>query len=223
MCGLNICVGAVTLSPVLQDVLHALHCHLQHFSILQLRLQLQQSTQTQPEGKAPGDAETLKTTWSLLFMWHTHSCRCSLTSVSAMKSRSSCKLLLIRALRFFSTSGFLACRGNSGVTLPSQSMGELLEFGPHKPPHLSVGFGTVSSVRAVGVDAHRGHVDAVCGVGVVGERETLRRSVDDPEEPLQTVHGTDGPATDQACGETGLLHSSRGSSAGAYKASFTCE
>lgn len=42
-------------------------------------------------------------------------------------------------------------------------------------------------------------------------------------EPLQIVRGTDGPATDQACGEARLLHCSKGSSAGVYVRSFTLE
>lgn len=36
-----------------------------------------------------------------------------------MRSRSSCKLLLIRALLFFSTSGFLACQRNRSSGSPS--------------------------------------------------------------------------------------------------------
>lgn len=69
------------------------------------------------EGKI--SREPKATIAAYLYLFATNSCKCSLTSVSAMRSLSSCKLLLIRALLFFSTSGFLACQRNGSSGSPS--------------------------------------------------------------------------------------------------------
>lgn len=113
------------------------------------------------------------------YSFATNSCKWSLTSVSAMRSLSSCKLLVIRALLFFSTSGFLACQRNRSSGSPSlrsmvnswnSALTNLLTFLSDSTP---------SSLSAPSALLRAGAMltfepAAVC-------RGTRRRSVNDPE------------------------------------------
>lgn len=90
----------LTLAAALQDVLHLLHRHLQNLCVLHLRVKLQNKP------RAPSEA-------ALLLRPHrapdVRARSSALTSASASRVRSSCRLSLMRARLFFSTRGFLIC------------------------------------------------------------------------------------------------------------------
>ena len=101
--------GAHTLVSVLQHVLHLLHRHLQHLCVLHLGMKL---------WKQPAEPRQNRTLPPLTVCVGGGGNRTVLTSVSASRVRSSCKLSLMRARLFFSTRGFLVCR-STHITLHS--------------------------------------------------------------------------------------------------------
>lgn len=99
-----------------------------------------------------------------------------LTSASAMRTLSSCRLSLMRALLFFSTSGFLVCHNSKTVVSPVNNIYVGFKWSGHSS-YLSVRLdSTVTPLHSVCVVADGSHIAEV-------------RAGDYSEEPLEPVTG----------------------------------